>query len=119
MKIFISLMLVIFLVGCATASYTVGQPFNVENVNKIENGKTTKQELILFFGEPFTKTPLNATQEKWIYTYVESSAKAQSYVISMKVESKGTQQTLDLIIENDVVVNHTFVNGPLQQVNVN
>lgn len=119
MKLLLSIVLAVFLVGCATANYSVGKPFNTENVEKIEHGKTTKQDLISMFGEPFSKTPLNATQEKWIYTYIQSSAKAQSYVISMKVESQGTQQTLDLIIENGVVVNHTFVNGPLQQVQVN
>lgn len=119
MKLLISIALAVFLVGCATANYSVGKPFNTENVTKIEHGKTTKQDLVAMFGEPYSKTPLTATQEKWIYTYVYGSSKAQSYVVTMKVDSQGHQQTLDLIIENGVVVNHTFVDSPVQQVRVN
>ncbi|WP_410958425.1 hypothetical protein, partial [Salmonella sp. LS2020056sal] len=85
-----------------------GTPINVENVSKIEHKKTTKEDLISWFGEPITKTPINANQEKWIYTYINTSAKAQSYIVTMKVDTEGVQQTLDLIIENGIVVNHTF-----------
>lgn len=119
MKLLLTLLLSLTLMGCATANYTLGTPINVENVTKIEHGKTTKADLVALFGEPYAKMPLTATQEKWVYTYVNTTAKAQSYIVSMKVDSQGIQQTLDLIIEEGIVVNHTFVNGPIQQVNVN
>jgi len=44
------------LVGCATSTYSVGKPFPSENVSQIVKGKTTSQDLIRLFGEPFTKT---------------------------------------------------------------
>ena len=51
------------LVGCATSTYSVGKPFPSENVSQIVKGKTTSQDLIRLFGEPFTKTVLSATDE--------------------------------------------------------
>ncbi|WP_423186774.1 outer membrane protein assembly factor BamE domain-containing protein [Alishewanella sp. d11] len=119
MKILTTLFILLMLTGCATANYELGNPINPENVAKIENGKTTKQELISLFGEPYTKTPLSSTQEKWIYTYINTTAKAQSYVVTMKVDSTGIQQTLDLLIENGVVLNHTFVNGEIPKIKTN
>jgi hypothetical protein len=37
---------------------------------------------------------------------------AQSYVVTMKVTTTGTQKTLDVLIRNDVVINYTFSEGP-------
>lgn len=119
MKLLLPLVFSAFLAGCATSSYTVGAPINVENVAKIEHGKTTTENLIAMFGQPIAKSPLSATQEKWVYTYANGSATAQSYVVTMKVESQGHQQTLDLIIENGLVINHTFTDGPIQTMKVN
>lgn len=119
MKLLLSIALAVFLVGCSTANYTIGTPINAENVKEIEHGKTTKADLLALFGEPFSKTPLTSTQEKWIYTYVNTTAKAQSYIVTMKVDSQSEQQTLDIIIEDGVVVNHTFVNRPIHKIDVN
>lgn len=119
MKLLISLILALFLGGCASSNYSVGKPFNVANVTSITNGKTTKDDLVTLFGQPYMKTPLSATQEKWIYTYVSGTSSVKSYVVTAEVSTSGTQQTLDLFIENGVVVNHTFTDNPLPTVNVN
>lgn len=98
--------------GCATSSYSVGRDFSTENVNKILKGKTTGNDLLQMFGEPFSKTVLSETEEKWLYTYSSGTASAQSYVFTMKVESTGRQKTLDILLKNGVVTNFTFTDGP-------
>lgn len=104
--------LVIFsLSGCATSSYSVGKNFSSENVSQIVKGKTTSQEMIALFGEPYSKTVISATNEKWIYIHSEGKAEAQSYIITMDVKTTGTQKTLDVLITNGVVVNYTFTEG--------
>ena len=65
-----------------------------------------------FFGEPFTKTVISETEEKWIYTYGSGTATAQSYVLTTKVESKGNQKTLDVLLKNGIVTNFSFAEGP-------
>jgi outer membrane protein assembly factor BamE (lipoprotein component of BamABCDE complex) len=99
--------------GCATSHYSTGRDFPSANVSQISKGKTTTSELQSLFGEPFAKSPVNETDEKWVYTYTNGSAHAQSYIVTMQVTTTGTQKTLDVLIRNGVVINYTFTDGPL------
>ncbi|AGE25880.1 MULTISPECIES: hypothetical protein [Pseudomonas] len=98
--------------GCATSHYTAGRDFSSANVASITKSKTTTSELKSLFGEPYAKSAVSETDEKWIYTYTSGSAHAQNYVVTMKVTTTGTQKTLDVLIRNDVVINYTFSEGP-------
>lgn len=98
--------------GCATSHYTAGRDFSSANVASITKSKTTTAELKSLFGEPYAKSAVSETDEKWIYTYTNGSAHAQNYVVTMKVTTTGTQKTLDVLIRNDVVINYTFSEGP-------
>ncbi|RON86600.1 hypothetical protein BK635_06565 [Pseudomonas chlororaphis] len=98
--------------GCATSYFTVGRDFSSANIASITKGITTTAELKSLFGEPYAKSPVSETDEKWVYTYTNGSAHAQSYVVTMKVTTTGTQKTLDVLIRNDVVINYTFSEGP-------
>jgi len=111
-KIFAALAIAVVLSGCATSHFTAGRDFPSESVPTIVKGKTTVSELKATFGEPFAKSPVNETDEKWVYTYTNGSAHAQSYVVTMKVTTTGTQKTLDVLIRNDVVLNYTYTEGP-------
>ena len=98
--------------GCATSHFTAGRDFPSASVGSITKGKTTTTELKSLFGEPYAKSAVSETDEKWVYTYTNGSAHAQSYVVTMKVTTTGTQKTLDVLIRNDVVINYTFSEGP-------
>ncbi|WP_226684830.1 hypothetical protein [Shewanella indica] len=106
-------MITLGLSGCATSSYTVGRDFMSTNISQIVKGKTTSSELVALVGEPYTKTVLSETDEKWIYMYSAGTAKAQSYVFSMDVQTTGTQKTLDVLISEGVVVNYAYTEGAL------
>lgn len=103
---------VLSLSGCATSSYSVGKNFASENVAQIIKGKTTSEELLVLLGEPYTKTVLSASDEKWIYMHSEGTTKAQSYIVSMDVKTTGTQKMLDVLISNGVVANFAYTEGP-------
>lgn len=104
--------------GCAQSNYSYGTDFATEHVSKIKNGKTTTAELESWFGQPLSKTVLSATQTKWMYIYNKGSTKVQSYLFTAKVEQNGTQKVLDLLVENGVVVNHTFTDGVAPTTNI-
>lgn len=113
MKSLIAVMAVcLALSGCATSHFTAGRDFPSTSVTNITKGKTTTTELKLLFGEPYAKSAVSETDEKWVYTYTNGSAHAQNYVVTMKVTTTGTQKTLDVLIRNDVVINYTFSEGP-------
>lgn len=99
-------------IGCATSSYSVGKDFPSENVSKIVRGKTTSNELIGMFDEPFSKTVLSESEEKWIYTYSSGTASAQSYVFTTKVQTTGQHKTLDVLLKNGIVTNFTYTDRP-------
>jgi len=117
-KATLALVLAFTLNGCATSHYTNGRDFPSANVPSIVKGKTTATDLKTLFGEPFAKSPVNETDEKWVYTYSNGSAHAQSYVVTMKVTTTGTQKTLDVLMRNDVVINYTFTEGPAPGSNI-
>lgn len=98
--------------GCATSHFTAGRDFPSDRVASITKGKTSTAELKSLFGEPYAKSAVSETDEKWVYSYTNGSAHAQSYVVTMKVTTTGTQKTLDVLIRNDVVINYTFSEGP-------
>lgn len=109
--IIIVTLVILSLSGCATSSYSVGKNFPSENVSQIVKGKTTSEGMISLFGEPYSKTVISATSEKWIYMYSEGTSKAQSYIVTMDVKTTGTQKTLDVLITDGIVENYTFTEG--------
>ncbi len=106
------------LTGCATSSYTYGNNFSSSNVNKIEKGKTTTKELVAMFGQPFMKSVISKTGEKWVYSYSAGTASAQSYLVTTTVETTGTQKMLDILVENGVVSNYIFTEGPMPKTTI-
>jgi len=94
--------------GCATSNYSYGRDFDSKNVALISKGKTTSAEMTTLFGQPFTKQVVSETDENWTYIYSTSTAKAQSYLITTKVESTTQQKTLTVLMKNGIVTNYTF-----------
>lgn len=103
------------LTGCATSSTTVGADFDETQVVNIVKGKTTSAELVAMFGEPHSKNVLDKTQQKWVYLYSEIESKAQGFMFVMDVKTTGIQKTLDVLLEDDVVVNYSFSERPIDQ----
>lgn len=118
-RIFASIISALLLItGCATSNVLIGKHFSSENVQQIVKGETTTSDLVALFGHPSYKGVLTADEEKWIYMYIESTAKAQSYLLIMNVQSTGTQKTLDILIKNGIVINYTFNEGPTAEFKV-
>ncbi|MDH5457271.1 MAG: outer membrane protein assembly factor BamE [Nitrospinota bacterium] len=82
--------------GCGT----VGKDFDIEQAQTIENGKTTREDIALMFGEPF-KVGVQNSHPIWIYE------KSKYKVI-------GDDTSKSLIVEfddNGVVRNHSIISN--------
>lgn len=95
--------------ACATSNYSGGRDFPAEIASQIVKGETAATQIEAWFGQPFAKSTISATQEKWLYRYTQG--KATAVVGSVKTE--GTLKTLDVLIEDGIVVNYTLSEGPL------
>lgn len=99
-------------VGCAnthTSSYSVGKNFPSENVSKIVKNETTVIELIQMFGEPFLKTVISESEEKWTYNYSSGTASVQRKFVQIgKVQTTGQRKTLDVLLKNGIVTNFAY-----------
>ncbi len=98
---------VFILSGCATSTYSVGTDFPIERASEIEKGKTTSEQLAQMFGQPYSKSVVSESQEKWLYFYSAGTSKAQSYIVTMDVKTTGSQKTLDVLVKDGVVANYT------------
>ena len=82
--------------GCGT----VGKEFDLEQTQAIENGKTTREDIALIFGQPF-KVGVQNSHPIWIY---EQS----------KYQIIGDGVSKSLIVEfddNGVVRNHSIMSN--------
>jgi len=98
MKVFLGLLLTCWLVGCTT---TGGRSFDVNNVSKIREGKTSASEVLTLLGTPYQKhTSING-EERWIYVY--SEVESLPGIAAMYGNSKATTEMVDLVIKSGVV----------------
>jgi hypothetical protein len=110
MKRFALALAVGLLAGCFSSSYQYGRDFDAGIAREIEKGKTPARYILERIGEPMLKTPLSATEEKWIY----QKTKGNTQVGFMGTSATGSQatKTLDLFIKDGIVQNFTFTDAP-------
>lgn len=94
--------------GCAT----VGNDFNEENVAKIVDGKTTKSEIVEWFGQPNGRQSSSDYAEGYTYTFTDAHASATSYIpiIGMLIgETKSQSKNLFVYFNEDgTVAEHNY-----------
>ena len=82
--------------GCGT----VGKDFDMEQAQAIENGKTTREDIALMFGEPF-KVGVQNSHPIWIYERNKYKALGDDTSKSLTVEFD----------DNGVVRNHSIMSN--------
>ena len=99
----IVVLIILSLIGCAT-TYKVGKMFKTDNVSKIEIGKTTQQEIIKMFGEPWRKGIANGND---VYIYTDEEI---IFEIDDRVNRKGN--TLLIEFDREKIVENYYLNVP-------
>ena len=89
--------------GCVT-TYKVGKIFKTENVANIEIGKTTQEDVLKMFGEPWRKGIANG---KDVYIYTDEKI---IFMMDDRVERKGN--TLMIEFDENKIVENYYLNIP-------
>jgi hypothetical protein len=101
-----------------------GTRFETGNISRIEKGKTSKKDILQYFGEPPTmeSAPLG---EVWTYTYVAKDTTAAGVLGHVTIgvdQAETTVEKLTIIFDGDLVKdydyshsNHTDTTVPLSK----
>ncbi len=100
------------LVGCATRTATIGSEFDSSKISSIKKGATTGDELVELLGQPFSKSVHSKDGVIWVYSWVKATSRIRPGWISPNVSTEGHKKKLEVLIENGVVVNYVFIEGP-------
>lgn len=107
--------ILVLLMSCATGSSSIitGKDFDATYVDKVQKGKTTKNELLSLYGQPYGKSVQGST-EVWTYMYLRSEGHAsvgcgsgnvtgQSFQKNLSVEfdSSGIAQSVNYSVSGD------------------
>lgn len=95
-KVFFLCCIASLLCACATAS--VGRPIDQNAVNQIEQGKTTKAQVLALIGSPDRITEVGDGSSHWMYLYARSA---------MRLGGHDSQsQVVMIMFDKDSIVNN-------------
>lgn len=109
-----ALMLALSINGCAvkTGNEQLGEMEKTQISQKIEKGKSTKQDVKSLFGDPDKTDFDNNGHEKWTYVHVRKDAKFVNYVPVANWFVGGTNDTTKSVVvlfHDDGVVKNYIV----------
>ncbi|HUA64945.1 MAG TPA: hypothetical protein VME24_03795 [Alphaproteobacteria bacterium] len=121
--IYISLLLLcVGLCGCVTSvvrnQTTSGADFDETKIGQIQKGKTTADQIVSLFGEPRSEDIVSPNQILWRYRY-QSTTFVDTYdqINGAAVKQiSGYEKKLEILMQDDVVVNFSYVNAPINDV---
>lgn len=102
------------LAGCATSQ--TGKEFDTSKVDRIEDGETTKSEIVQWFGKPQGRGTHSAPEgdqyETYTYSYAEGTVKAESYIPFVGMFLGGSESESKVLTvhfdDSDKVAQHHF-----------
>lgn len=109
-KIFICLVMILLLVtGCSTARVeSIGRDIKEEPAKMIKAGVTTREEIIMIFGEPSRISKTDVSEE---LVYESRKEETPTYVGGLVIDEAGknvTLKRLEILIQNGVVQSYKF-----------
>lgn len=108
----LSLSGLIALTGCASeGNETLKNETGASIDQKIHDGVTTKDQIRARFGDPRESTFTDSGHEQWRYAFTNASSDAANFIPlygDLHQGTHGTEKTLTVIFNGDVVWHHTM-----------
>ncbi|KXV23569.1 hypothetical protein AD936_22350 [Gluconobacter japonicus] len=108
----LSLSGLIALTGCASeGNETLKNETGASIDQKIHDGMTTKEQIRALFGDPRESTFTDSGHEQWRYAFTNASSDAANFIPlygDLHQGTHGTEKTLTVIFNGDVVWHHTM-----------
>ena len=108
----LSLTGLIALTGCASEGNEIIKNETGASIDqKIHDGVTTKEQIRALFGDPRESTFTDSGHEQWRYAFTNASSDAANFIPlygDLHQGTHGTEKTLTVIFNGDVVWHHTM-----------
>ena len=108
----LSLTGLVALTGCASeGNETLKNETSASIDQKIHYGVTTKDQIRVLFGDPRESTFTDSGHEQWRYAFTNASSDAANFIPlygDLHQGTHGTEKTLTVIFNGDVVWHHTM-----------
>ena len=98
----------LFLTGCMTMNYGIGKKeIDPQLIAKITINKTTKPEILEWFGNPHSISTTATGQEVYKYVYMKTESKTTPIPIFTTVDVNTQYQELNVMFKSDIVIDYT------------
>jgi len=104
-------LVLVFVTGCITYKAQVGSPFAVREAVSIQNGVTTRQEVLSRLGSPDAVGRFEGAQEKHFYIFDDVDSSTISFIGTSTTVTQKARSLVILYDENDVVASHQYNTG--------
>jgi outer membrane protein assembly factor BamE (lipoprotein component of BamABCDE complex) len=108
MRVVLSILGLAFLSGCVFLSGAMGDRFTSEVVQNIQAGRTTKQEVVGFLGEPTLQIPLANGRERYVYHFSNLQGSNINFIGNFTSVSQRSEM-LDVVFRGEVVESHQHI----------
>ncbi|MFH0912755.1 MAG: hypothetical protein V1884_00510 [Candidatus Omnitrophota bacterium] len=107
-KVILLMITSLLLVGCMTISSKLGEKeIDPQLIAKIQLNKTTKSEIIEWFGNPHSISTTATGQEIYKYIFMETKSKVTPIPFNTKMAVDTKYQELNVIFKDGIVIDYT------------
>lgn len=108
MKLFIIVLAFSFLAGCMTMNTGIGsKEIDPQLISKIELNKTSKSEILQWFGNPHSISTTVAGHEVYKFVFMQTQSKITPIPFCTKAKIDTKYQELNVVFKNDSVVDYS------------
>ena len=107
MRLSIIVLASLFLSGCMTVNTGIGgKEIDPQLISKIELNKTTKAEILQWFGNPHSISTTAAGQEVYKFVFMQTQSKITPILFCTKMNVDTKYQELNVVLKDNIVVDY-------------
>jgi len=105
---FILLLVAVSMVGCMTMNTGIGnKEIDPQLISKIELNKTTKADVLQWFGNPHSISTTAAGQEVYKFVFMQTKSKMTPIPLFTKVSVDTKYQELNVTFKDNIVIDYS------------
>lgn len=107
-KLLLGFITLFILSGCMTINTGIGgKEIDPQLISKIELSKTTKTEILQWFGNPHSISTTAAGQEVYKFVFMQTQSKMTPIPLFTKMSVDTKYQELNVTFKNDTVIDYS------------